>query len=196
MQKKCGNEIKAAQLRVRMRHQAATPHRRPVRPSEKEQRMVAVAIDMLMLIQMMPYVMYDIREELERAGQYRHAIKRRHRQAEEIIFAATEPAYQVFARYSHAAASGFLERMDQLYQQMKSNSNPHGLESSVSMLEGICRLVERYNRQLEPTYYFDHADPLYKLPQLLDCIPVERHNIAGVIEYNLRIFNEARIKKD
>lgn len=79
-------QIKAAQLRHRMAIQAMTPHRLPKRPTEVERHMADTAVDMLVLIQTLPYIMGDLQEELEKAGQFRHEIKRRHRQAEEIIF--------------------------------------------------------------------------------------------------------------
>ena len=62
-------EIKAAQLRRRMAIQAMTPHRLPKRPAEIEQRMADTAVDMLVLIQMLPYIMGDLREALEASGQ-------------------------------------------------------------------------------------------------------------------------------
>lgn len=194
MQRISSPAIKVVQLRRRMAIQAMTPHRLPHRPTEVEQRMADVAVDMLVLIQMMPYVMCDIREELETVGKYRHEIKRRHRQAEDIIFTATAPAYHIFARHNPETAKGFIERMESFYHRLKGTFNPQGLDGAVALLDGICRLVERYNRQLEPTYYFDYADPLYKIPKLLDCIPAERHDITGIIEYNLRDFNQDRKK--
>lgn len=184
--------IKAAQLRHRMAIQAITPHRLPKRPTEVQQRMADLAVDMLVLIQMMPYIMCDIREELEKAGKYHHEIKRRYRQAEDIIFSATDPAYHIFARYNPETAKGFIERMESFYHRLKEAFNPQSLDGTVAMLDGICSLVERYNRQLEPTYYFDHADPLYKIPRLLDCIPAKRHDITGIIEFNIRTFNNER----
>ncbi|WP_418197269.1 hypothetical protein, partial [Alistipes shahii] len=70
--------------------------------------MADTAVDMLVLIQTLPYIMGDLQEELEKAGQFRHEIKRRHRQAEEIIFSVAEPAYRIFARFKPEIARGFL----------------------------------------------------------------------------------------
>lgn len=174
-------EIKAAQLRRRMAIQAMTPHRLPKRPAEIEQRMADTAVDMLVLIQMLPYIMGDLREALEASGQYRHEIKRRYRQAEEIIFAVAEPAYRIFARFNPEAARGFLDRVDQFYHQIKNNYDLHGIEGATSLLDAVCRLIEHYNRKLEQTYYFEHAEPIYKIPRILDCIPGKRHNIIEQI---------------
>ena len=125
-------QIKAAQLRRRMAIQAMTPHRLPKRPSEVEQHMADTAVDMLVLIQMLPYIMGDLREALEASGQYRHEIKRRHRQVEEIIFTVAEPAYRIFARFNPETARGFLDRVDDLYFRIKSGYGLHGVEGAVS----------------------------------------------------------------
>lgn len=174
-------------LRQRMAQQAMIPHRLPKRPTEVEQRMADTAVDMLVLIQMLPYILCDIQEELEKVGKYRHEVKCRHRQAEEIVFSAAEPAYHIFAQYNPETAKGFIERMESFYKRLKGTFNPQDLDGAVALLDGICRMVERYNRQLEPTYYFDHADPLYKIPKLLDCIPVERHDITTQIAEALQM---------
>ena len=182
-------QIKAAQLRHRMAIQAMTPHRLPKRPTEVERRMADTAVDMLVLIQMLPYIMGDLREALEASGQYRHEIKRRHRQIEEIIFTVAEPAYRIFARFNPETARGFLDRVDDLYFRIKSRYGLHGVEGAVSLLDAACRLIERYNHQLERTYYFEHADPLYKIPRMLDCIPGERRDMTAQIAETLQTNN-------
>lgn len=182
-------QIKAAQLRRRMAIQAMTPHRLPKRPTEVERHMADTAVDMLVLIQMLPYIMGDLREALEASGQYRHEIKRRHRQIEEIIFTVAEPAYRIFARFNPETARGFLDRVDDLYFRIKSRYGLRGVEGAVSLLDAACRLIERYNHQLERTYYFEHADPLYKIPRMLDCIPGERRDMTAQIAETLQTNN-------
>ena len=182
-------QIKAAQPRRRMAIQAMTPHRLPKRPTEVERHMADTAVDMLVLIQMLPYIMGDLREALEASGQYRHEIKRRHRQIEEIIFTVAEPAYRIFARFNPETARGFLDRVDDLYFRIKSRYGLHGVEGAVSLLDAACRLIERYNHQLERTYYFEHADPLYKIPRMLDCIPGERRDMTAQIAETLQTNN-------
>lgn len=169
--------------------QAMTPHRLPKRPTEVERHMADTAVDMLVLIQMLPYIMGDLREALEASGQYRHEIKRRHRQIEEIIFTVAEPAYRIFARFNPETARGFLDRVDDLYFRIKSRYGLHGVEGAVSLLDAACRLIERYNHQLERTYYFEHADPLYKIPRMLDCIPGERRDMTAQIAETLQTNN-------
>ena len=188
-------QIKAAQLRHRMAIQAMTPHRLPKRPTEVERHMADTAVDMLVLIQTLPYIMGDLQEELEKAGQFRHEIKRRHRQAEEIIFSVAEPAYRIFARFKPEIARGFLDRVDDLYFRIKSGHGLHGVEEAVSLLYAACQLIERYNHQLERTYYFEHAEPIYKIPRMLDCIPGKRHNIIEQIISALQTNNEKAINE-
>lgn len=182
-------QIKAAQLRRRMAIQAMTPHRLPKRPTEVERHMADTAVDMLVLIQMLPYIMGDLREALEASGQYRHEIKRRHWQIEEIIFTVAEPAYRIFARFNPETARGFLDRVDDLYFRIKSGYGLHGVEGAVSLLDAACRLIERYNHKLERTYYFEHAEPLYKIPRMLDCIPGERRDMTAQIAETLQTNN-------
>lgn len=183
------SQIKAAQLCRRMIQQAKVPHQLPKQPTEVERRMADTAVDMLVLIQMLPYIMGDLREALEASGQYRHEIKRRHRQIEEIIFTVAEPAYRIFARFNPETARGFLDRVDDLYFRIKSGYGLHGVEGAVSLLDAACRLIERYNHQLERTYYFEHADPLYKIPRMLDCIPGERRDMTTQIAETLQTNN-------
>ena len=172
-----------------MVQQAKVPHQLPKQPTEVERRMADTAVDMLVLIQMLPYIMGDLREALEASGQYRHEIKRRHRQIEEIIFTVAEPAYRIFARFNPETARGFLDRVDDLYFRIKSGYGLHGVEGAVSLLDAACRLIERYNHQLERTYYFEHADPLYKIPRMLDCIPGERRDMTTQIAETLQTNN-------
>ena len=183
------SQIKAAQLCRRMVQQAKVPHQLPKQPTEVERRMADTAVDMLVLIQMLPYIMGDLREALEASGHYRHEIKRRHRQIEEIIFTVAEPAYRIFARFNPETARGFLDRVDDLYFRIKSGYGLHGVEGAVSLLDAACRLIERYNHQLERTYYFEHADPLYKIPRMLDCIPGERRDMTTQIAETLQTNN-------
>ena len=183
------SQIKAAQLCRRMVQQAKVPHQLPKQPTEVERRMADTAVDMLVLIQMLPYIMGDLREALEASGQYRHEIKRRHRQIEEIIFTVAEPAYRIFARFNPETARGFLDRVDDLYFRIKSGYGLHGVEGAVSLLDAACRLIERYNHQLERTYYCEHADPRYKIPRMLDCIPGERRDMTTQIAETLQTNN-------
>ena len=127
----------------RMAQQAKIPHRLPKRPTEVEQRMADVAVDMLVLIQLLPYIMCDIQEELETAGQYRHTIKRRFLQAEGIIFAVAEPAYRIFARYNPETANGFLDRVDQLYRPIKGGHKHKGIAAAASLFGPAFRLIVR-----------------------------------------------------
>lgn len=189
MQEDRNPKIEAMKLRRRMAQQAKIPHRLPKRPTEVERRMADTAVDMLVLIQLLPYIMCDIQEELETTRQFRHTIKRRFLQAEGIIFSVAEPAYRIFARYNPETAKGFLDRVDQLYHRIKDGHKLHGIADAVSLLDAACRLIERYNHQLERTYYFEHADPLYKIPQMLDCIPGERREITEQIAETLQTNN-------
>lgn len=183
------SQIKAAQLCRRMVQQAKVPHQLPKQPTEVERRMADTAVDMLVLIQLLPYILCDIQEELETAGQYRHMIKRRFLQAEGIIFAVAEPAYRIFARYNPETAKGFIDRVDQLYRHIKDGHKLHGIADAVSLLGAACRLIECYNHQLERTYYFEHANPLYKIPRMLDCIPGERRDMTAQIAETLQTNN-------
>ena len=71
----------------------------------------------------------------------------------------------------------------------------HGIEGAVSLLDAVCRLIERYNRKLERTYYFEHAEPIYKIPRMLDCIPGKRHYIIEQIISALQTNNEKAINE-
>lgn len=130
------------------------------------------------------------------AGLFRHEIKRRHRQAEEIIFTVTEPAYLVFARYARELARDYLDRMEQFYIHVKEQIQTSGVCGALDLLMAICNLAERYNRSLEITYYFDRAEPLYKVPRLLDCVPGERRDITSQLEGILQTFNRERYGKN
>lgn len=55
MQEDRNLQIEAMKLRRRMA-QAKIPHRLPKRPTEVEQRMADTAVDMLLLIQLLPYI--------------------------------------------------------------------------------------------------------------------------------------------
>lgn len=189
-------QIKTAQLRRRMALQAMTPHRLPKRPTEVEQQQAAIAVDMLVMVLALPYAMFDLEDRLKAAGRFRHEIKRRHRQAEEIVFTVTEPAYRVFARYSEVLAWDYVERMENLYACIREQVP--GLESidgAVELLEALCRLIETYNRRLEYVYYFDRAEPICKIPRLLECIPARMHDIAEQIETALQNYNRERYGK-
>lgn len=189
-------KLKAAKLRRLMAIQAMTPHRLPKRPSEVERSMANVAVNMLILVQTLPYAMIDLENELAAAGLFRHEIKRRHRQAEEIIFTVTEPAYLVFARYARELARDYLDRMEQFYIHAKEQIPTSGVCGALDLLMAICNLVERYNRSLEITYYFDRAEPLYKVPRLLDCVPGERRDITSQLEGILQTYNRERYGKN
>ena len=186
-------EIKAAQLRRRMAIQAMTPHRLPKRPSKVEQQQAAIAVDMLVMVLALPYAMLDLEDGLKAAGKFRHEIKRRHRQAEEIVFSVTEPAYRVFARHSEELAWDYVERMENLYAYIREQvPGLEGADGAVELIEALCRLIETYNRRLEYVYYFNRAEPIYKIPRLLECIPARRRDIAEQIETALQNYNRER----
>ena len=135
-------QIKAAQLRHRMAIQAMTPHRLPKRPSKVEQQQAAIAVDMLVMVLALPYAMLDLEDGLKAAGKFRHEIKRRHRQAEEIIFSVTEPAYRVFAHYSEELAWDYVERMENLYAYIREQvPGLEGADGAVELIEALCRLI-------------------------------------------------------
>ena len=129
-------------LRRRMAQQAKIPHRLPKRPTEVEQRMADTAVDMLVLIQMLPYILCDIQEELETAGQYRHTIKRRFLQAEGVVFDVAEPAYRIFARYDPETAKGF--------RPGGSTLPPHKRRPQTARYRG-CSLTSRRNMSADRT---------------------------------------------
>lgn len=90
---------------------------------------------------------------------------------------------------------GFLDRVDDLYFRIKSGYGLHGVEGAVSLLDAACRLIERYNHQLERTYYFEHAEPIYKIPSLLDCIPCKRRDITAQIAKALQPTSNPQAKR-
>ena len=189
-------QIKAAQLRRRMAIQAMTPHRLPKRPTEVEQQQAAIAVDMLVMVLTLPYAMLDLEDGLKAAGKFRHEIKRRHRQAEEIVFSVTEPAYRVFARYSEKLAWDYVERMENLYAYIREQvPGLKGADGAVELIEALCRLIETYNRRLEYVYYFNRAEPIYKIPRLLECIPARTRDRAEQIETALQNYNRERYGK-
>lgn len=171
-------------------------NRLPKRPSKVEQQQAAIAVDMLVMVLALPYAMLDLEDGLKAAGKFRHEIKRRHRQAEEIVFSVTEPAYRVFARYSEELAWDYVERMENLYAYIREQvPGLEGADGAVELIEALCRLIETYNRRLEYVYYFNRAEPIYKIPRLLECIPARRRDIAEQIETALQNYNRERYGK-
>ncbi|MEG0899043.1 MAG: hypothetical protein RSF40_04950 [Oscillospiraceae bacterium] len=151
-------------------------------PKNKETEYAKHAVTMLLYIECLPYALYDLRVSL--GDRYKHNIKRRMTQCESISTNVSGHAYGIFRKIGVDLSRQYIDRMESLYRNIDSFV-PHTCDKKyLTIVVALCMLIEQYNKKLADTFYYEHAEPIYKIPGLLDCIGRVDYaeNIKRIIE--------------
>jgi len=163
------------------------PHRTP---KDWEIKQATHAMDMLFSIECLPYVIYDLTEEVKATGQYKQEVKRRINQAEKAIRYAADRAYYVFARMDekentqnreNALSTGFIRIMDKIYSQVEESVLIGGIDGKMNVLVAFVNILTTLNSQLCDKYQFEPVERLRNLPSVLSCIEYTRYDVVEVI---------------
>lgn len=155
-------------------------------PTPEDKRYVSMAIAMLSYLGALDFAMIDLQGELENAGRFKHEIKRRITQAYDIARNAHSVAYKALATVDDKSVRQYDKCFMFTYEQIQKCVMLEGAERAYNIALSLCRLVEKYNKLLSGRYDFAPAHPVYKIPNLLNCIGIEDYDLDTIIELNTK----------
>ena len=151
-------------------------------PSKEDERYVPVAVQMLLCIAVLDYVLLDLEEELTAAGLFRHEVKHRVRRAQELSLKVHGEAYRALHGVAPSAGHQYNGRLDDAYRKIQAGVLLEAPERSYNLAVALCRQIGRLNRELTGRYDFAPARALGSIPSLLSCCGVKDYRIDYIVE--------------
>ena len=155
-------------------------------PDELESEQNKLAVRMVTLIASLSYFIYDLIEEMEAVGKYRHANKRNINRCKELI----EKAHMIFYRrlfsYEFGGCAKYNDAMDIYYNAINECVALPAPERAYNIIVAIVRLQAECRKQLEARYYYKPSEDLEKIPELLEGLSIHDYKLDYIIEQKLK----------
>lgn len=155
-------------------------------PSDKDKRLVPIAIQMLTYIACLNYAMCDLETELSDAGLLRQGVKRSFRIAQEHVRQVHQQAYKMLNKVSSQAARQYNDKLDEAWNVIDECILLDAPERAYNIVLALCRLIETLNNELTGRYDFAPARVLYRIPKMLECTGIEDRHVDRIIEMSTK----------
>lgn len=154
----------------------------PRTPSDKDKRLVPIAIRMLTYIACLNYAMCDLEEELYQAGLLKHGVKRSFRVAQENVQHVHQEAYMMLRKINDKASREYNDQMDWAWYKINNAILLNAPKRAYNIAIALVRLIEKTNIALQGRYDFAPARKLYRIPNLMACVGIEDKHVDRIIE--------------
>lgn len=158
----------------------------PRKPRPEDERLVPIAVRMLTYIACLNYAVCDLETELSDAGLLRHAVKRAFGMSQVQVQQVHQQAYEMLNKMSALAARQYNDKLDEAWQAIDVSIKLEAPERACNIVNALCRLIEKSNRELSGCYDFAPARSLYRIPAMLECTGIRDYRIDRIIEMNLK----------
>lgn len=155
-------------------------------PTMLEDEQNKEAVRMLTLIASLDYFIYDLIEEMESAGKFKHTIKRNINRCKELI----EKAHMVFYRrlfsYEFGGCKKYNDAMDIYYEAINDCVKLEAPERAYNIIVAIVRLQAECRKRIDMRYFYQPSQDLEKIPSLLECLGIHDYKLDNIIERQVR----------
>ena len=159
-----------------------------VMSEDESRRMNADSVRMLSYIAALDWFMFDLRDDLEACGMYRHGIKRTMNiWTDKICRDVHDAAHKLLTRVNPDIGRHYTVVGEGYRDRISSAVKLEGLDKSYSIVINLCRLIEKYNNKIKSDYDFKPVKLVLELPKQLAIIGKEASDLEFIIENAVKV---------
>ena len=151
-------------------------------------RMNPDAVKMRSYISALDWFMFDLRDDLEACGMYRHGIKRTMNiWTDRICRDVHDAAHKLLTKVNPDVGRHYTVVGEGFRDRISSAVLLEGLDKSYSIVINLCRLIEKYNDKIKSEYDFKPVKLVLELPKHLAMIGKEASDLEFIIENAVKV---------
>ena len=155
-------------------------------PTEEEKRLTFRAVRMLNFVACLNFAMYDLESDLKMAGKLQNQKQCRYfYMARRIASNAHQTAYKMLTTVSNKVGYEYNKALDDTWEKIDECILLDAPERSYSIVCALCRLIGSLNKELGSRYYFAPANPIARIPNIMDIQGIEDKEIDRIIDINV-----------
>lgn len=155
-------------------------------PTEEEKRLNERAVRMLTFVACLNYAMIDLETDLKMAGKLQNQKQRRYfYMAWRIAGDAHQRAYKMLVSANEKVGYEYNKALDETWAKIEDSVLLQGVERSYGIVCALCRLIGSLNKELGHRYYFAPAEPIARIPHIMDVQGIDDKGIDRIIDLNV-----------
>lgn len=155
-------------------------------PSPNEEILNKEAVLMLTLIAALDYCIYDLIEEMEEVGKYRHAMKHNINKAKDLILHAHDLFYRNMLSFDNKGVKQYNIASEKIYATIQECVSLNAPERAYNIIVALIRLQSKQREKLGARYYYKPSEALEKIPAMLEGLGIHDYNLDNIIEMRVR----------
>lgn len=169
------------------------------KPTKREIAQVKEAVIMITLLASLNLIIYDLIDEMEAIGKYRHANKRNINRAKDIMMRAHDTIFRRIRSLNEKGSRDYNDAMDAFYNAIEERIGLRGdndkHERAYNIIVAICRLQAEYRKKLDYRYYYEPSVEVEKIPAMLEGLGLTDYHLDNLIDRTIRpIIMEVKYK--
>jgi hypothetical protein len=155
-------------------------------PTPNEEMLNKEAVLMLTLIAALDYCIYDLIEEMEEVGKYRHAMKRNINKAKDLILHAHDLFYRNMLGIDSKGVKQYNIASEQVYEAVQGCVYLRAPERAYNIIMALIRLQAKQREKLGTRYHYKPSAELDKIPAMLGGLGIHDYTLDNIIERRVR----------
>ena len=155
-------------------------------PSVDEEQLNKEAVLMLTLIAALDYCIYDLIDEMENVGKYRHANKHNINKAKALILHAHDLFYRNMLGIDTKGVKQYNIASESVYSAIQECVSLKAPERAYNITVALIRLQSKQRAKLGKRYFYQPSAELDKIPQMLEGLGIHDYNLDNIIEMRVR----------
>lgn len=155
-------------------------------PSVDEEQLNKEAVLMLTLIAALDYCIYDLIDEMENVGKYRHANKHNINKAKALILHAHDLFYRNMLGIDTKGVKQYNIASESVYSAIQECVSLKAPERAYNITVALIRLQSKQRAKLGQRYFYQPSAELDKIPQMLEGLGIHDYNLDNIIEMRAR----------
>ena len=155
-------------------------------PTPNEEMLNKEAVLMLTLIAALDYCIYDLIEEMEEVGKYRHANKKNINKAKDLILHAHDLFYRNMLGIDSKGVKQYNIASEAVYNAVQECVYLRAPERAYNIIMALVRLQSKQREKLGTRYHYKPSAELDKIPAMLEGLGIHDYNLDNIIERRVR----------
>lgn len=156
-------------------------------PSPNEEILNKEAVLMLTLIAALDYCIYDLIEEMEAVGKYRHGMKHNINKAKELILHAHDLFYRNMLSFDNKGVKQYNIASEKIYAAIQECVSLDAPERAYNIIVALIRLQSKQREKLGTRYHYKPSEALEKIPAMLEGLGIHDYSLDNIIEMRVRL---------
>ena len=155
-------------------------------PTPSEEILNKEAVLMLTLIAALDYCIYDLIEEMEEVGKYRHGNKKNINKAKDLILHAHDLFYRNMLSFDNKGVKQYNIASEKIYAAIQECVSLDAPERAYNIIVALIRIQSKQRTKLGARYHYKPSEALEKIPAMLEGLGIHDYNLDNIIEMRVR----------